>query len=266
MRHVRTGLAATCASLLLFAFPQAGVAVAQDPHGGGDSMEAELRKKAEEISRLMRESEQLLLRITRVDELVARQEEIARRLADLQREPPPTPATTDPAETPEEARARRDRERAELEQQQAEIERRLGELFDRQSQAGKESVAKLIELLASLPSGGGGGGGSRDRPLPQETQREEEQQREQKQEQPKEGREQRDQQERDRRGSEREPEKTADGARIRRIEAWIATLPPALQDRINRNDLSAIPLRYRRLVREYTALRAQREAERTEER
>jgi len=262
MRHVRTGFAATCASLLLFAFPQAGVAVAQDPHGGDSgSMEAELRKKAEEISRLMRESEQLLLSITRVDDLVARQEEIARRLAELQRDPPPTPATTDPAETPEEARARRERERAELEQQNADIRRRLGELFERQSKAGEESVAKLIELLASLPQGGAGG--NRDRPPPQGKQREEEQQKEQKQEQPKAGQDQRDQRNRERRGSEREPEKTADGARIRRIEAWIATLPPALQDRINRNDLSAIPLRYRRLVREYTALRAQREGEGT---
>ena len=37
-------------------------------------------------------------------------------------------------------------------------------------------------------------------------------------------------------------------------------MPPEDVERINRNDFSTIPRRYQQLVREYTALRAQREA------
>jgi hypothetical protein len=50
-------------------------------------------------------------------------------------------------------------------------------------------------------------------------------------------------------------------ARAKRVEAWIARLPPEDQERINRNDFSRVPLQYRRLIEEYTAQRAKREAE-----
>ena len=62
--------------------------------------------------------------------------------------------------------------------------------------------------------------------------------------------------------SAKKPEdKTQDPRRLKQIQAWIARLPPEQLERINRGDLSFIPDRYRRLVREYTALRAKRESE-----
>ena len=64
-------LGTTCLALLLFC----GLATAQDP-----AIREKIKKQMEEISGLMRESERLLLEITRVDRLVKAQEDIARRL------------------------------------------------------------------------------------------------------------------------------------------------------------------------------------------
>ena len=47
-----------------------------------------------------------------------------------------------------------------------------------------------------------------------------------------------------------------------RLLERLRRLPPEEQDRINRNDFSTIPSRYRKLVEEYTTRRAKREAER----
>ena len=60
---------------------------------------------------------------------------------------------------------------------------------------------------------------------------------------------------------DKKPKDETEAARLRRIEAWIARLPPEEQERLSRDDLSGVPARYRRLIREYTALRAKREAE-----
>lgn len=221
----------------------------------GHSPQEEMRRKMEEIAQLMRESERLLLEIAKADRLIAAQEEIVRRLQEL--EPPPSEATGD-----------RDleKEREELRRQQAEIERKLSELLSGQKQRGQSAVERLRELLANLPRmQNQGGGGQQQHKRKSRGKKEEEERLRRKREEKKQNTPQgaRDKRElfKDKQSGSRRPEDKTERARLRRIEAWIARLPPEAQERINRGDLSTIPARYRRLVREYTALRAKREAE-----
>lgn len=223
----------------------------------GQAMEEDLRRRADEIARLMRESERLLLELTRVERLVAAQEDIVRRLRELE---PPTPPGEAGTEDAEERRRRAE----ELRAQQADIERQLQEMLRNQQAAGARTVEELQRLLESLPRGQmpSGSGDSREQRQQSAEERERQERRrqeERKQEQPREQRDKKDLFDRQRRDDERRDSDKADRDRLRRIEAWIARLPPEDQERINRGDLSSIPARYRRLVREYTALRAERE-------
>lgn len=205
------------------------------------SPEEEMKKRMEEIARLMRESEKLLLEITQVDRLVDRQREIVEKLKEL--EPPQQDAA------------------AELKAKQEEIERKIQELFRDQQQKGEMTVKQLEELLRSLPRGGQGQPEhERNKEQRKEEERRLPEREEQKQQQARGPRDQKDP-ERDKTPEGRKPKDEAEAARLRRIEAWIARLPPEEQERLSRNDFSGVPARYRRLIREYTALRAKREGE-----
>ena len=228
-----------------------GVAAAQ-----GSAMKDKVKKQMEEISRLMRDSERLLLELTKVDQVVAAQTEVVDELRKLQEQTPPKDAA---------ARAQREQGKKKLEGRQGELTRKFEEMFKGQKARGERAVYELQELLRNLPRQQNGGGGDSDEKRRRRQQRDRqkqlrEQQREQKQQQNQLG--PRDKRERRELRSERRPrDKTEGAARQRRVEAWIARLPPEDQARINRNDLSTIPTRYRKLVREYTAARAKREAE-----
>lgn len=232
MRHVMT----ICAALLLCG----GFARAQ-----GGAPEEEMKKRMEEIARLMRDSERLLLEITQVDRLIEQQEEIVRKLEAL--EPPPTEAQAE-----------------ELRRKQEEVARKIQELFQGQKQTAELTVKQLEDLLKSLPRGQGHGQGppkdQDKRPQPDEEKRLKDRE-EKKQQQ--ENRGPRDKKDlfKDRPQDGKRPKDDVESARMRRIQAWIARLPPEEQERLSRNDFSGIPARYRRLIREYTALRAKREAE-----
>ena len=226
------------------------VAAAQGPA----DQRAEMEKRMKEITRLMRESEQLLHEMTKVDRVVQRQREIIEELKKLQ-EPPPNA----------DARARQaaQQQREKLEKKQKETEERIRKLFEGQKSASDMSVQELVKLLKSLPRNSSQGQG---KPQPKnQKQRDREREREQqlrnrekqKQLSPREKREQ----EKKRRAEEERRKKETEATRLARMEAWITRLPPEVQDRINRNDFSAIPLRYRRLVQQYTEARAKREAE-----
>jgi hypothetical protein len=227
-----------------------GFAAAQD-----SALREKLQKQMEEISRLMRDSEGKLLEMTRVDTIVEAQSRIVDELQKLLDQPPP--ATNAAAEE-------REKQRQELEEQQEEITRKLKEMFEGQERSAGQTVKELQELLRNLPRQRHGQGGKPDDKMKRKRQRQDRQKRlrnrdEKTQEEPRSPREKREQK-RDPRTGKRAKDDTEAGARLRRIEAWIARLPPEDQERINRNDFSTIPPRYQRLVREYTALRAQREA------
>ena len=215
----------------------------------GQNMRAEMRKRMEEISRLMRESERLLLEITRVDRLVAKQQAIVRELEKL--EPPKTPKKDDPASAARQQKAEK------LRKQQAEAARRLAELFDGQKKRGERTVFELGQLLKNWPKERRQGQGQpQNKSRKEQEKRLREKQKEQQQKSPPGepcglpgG------------GKKRPEDKKQASHALHVIEAWIAKLPPKQQERITRGDLSDIPPRYRRLVREYTALRAKREAE-----
>ena len=227
-----------------------GFAAAQD-----SALRAKLQKQMEEISRLMRDSEGKLLEMTRVDTIVEAQARIVDELQKLLDQPPPaTKAATE----------EREKRRQELEEQQEEIAKKLRDMFEGQEQSAGQTVKELQELLRNLPRQRHGQGGKPDDKTKGPRQKQDRQKRlrdrdEKKQEEPRSPREKREQK-RDPRTGKRAKDDTQAGARLRRIEAWIARLPPEDQERINRNDFSTIPPRYQRLVREYTALRAQREA------
>jgi len=250
---------AILAALLL----AAGNAAAQE-----NAMVEKLRKQAEEVARLMRESERMLLEITRVDRMVETQEQIVDELRKLV---PPEPPPEGAAGGADEETARK---RQQLEEKQAELSRRLEHMLSGQKQSAEMTVKQLEELLRSLPrqQSQQQGQGDRDqKPKSSDEERErrlreKREQEKQQQQQPRSPREKGANQKDPKMRGEKRPEQDTQAARMRRIEAWIARLPPEEQERINRNDFSNIPLRYRRLVEEYTAERAKREAERDAER
>ena len=234
-----------------------GLAAAQ-----GEDIKEKIKKQMEEISRLMRDSERRLLELTRVDRIAAQQQEIVERLDKL---------LPDPERSPEQA-ADAEKQRDELEKKQTELQRKLDELKETQRKAGELSVEELKKLLRSLPRQQQQGQGQGEDKKQQERRRErekrlrEQREREQREQQMRRGGEQEKKEQPEQRTGGRKPESdTEQAARMKRIQAWIARLPPEEQARIARNDFSSIPMRYRRLVREYTALRAKREAERAEE-
>lgn len=233
-----------------------GLAAAQD-----SSLREKLRKQMEEISRLMRDSEGKLLEMTRLETIVEAQQHIVEELEKLLQQPPAESSA---------AAEQREQHRRQLEAQQKEIARKLEEIFEGQDKSAHRTVEELQELLRSLPRQRHGQG-QPDENEKRKQQRQDRQKhlrkdrQERTQEQPRDPRDKREQK-RDTRTGKRPKDPTDAASRLRRIEAWIARLPPEDQERINRNDFSTIPPRYQRLVREYTALRAQREAQDKEER
>lgn len=233
-----------------------GLAAAQE-----SSLKEKLKKQMEAISRLMRDSEDKLLEMTRLETIAEAQEQIVAELEKLLQQPP---AASDAA------REQREKRRQELEAQQSEIARKLKEIFEGQEKSAQQTVKELQELLRSLPRQRHGQG-QPDEKKNRKKQQQDRQKRlrkerqERTQEQPRHPRDKREQR-RDTRTGKRPKDQSEAASRLRRIEAWIARLPPEDQERINRNDFSTIPPRYQRLVREYTALRAQREAKEEAER
>jgi hypothetical protein len=244
-------------TLLLLA--GAGIATAQEDAG---DVRRKLEKQMEEITRLMRDSERHLLELTRVDRVATEQAGIVERLKKLLDEPPPPDG---------DAAAAREQKKQELEREQAEIQRRIQALMENQKRLGELSAEQLRKLLRELPrqnspnpQGGGdekkNGGGKE--PKDREKQKEQGEQ-EQRQEPDRSREKQPDRPRLENEKNESKPRDESEQARrLRRVEAWIAHLPPEEQARISRNDFSNIPRRYRKLVQEYTALRAKREAER----
>ncbi len=236
----------------------AGIAAAQQ-----GATEDAIRKQAAEISRLMRESERLLLEITRVDRLVETQKQVEEELKKLL---PPEQEGGGGAGGEEAAQKRR-----ELESKHQELSRRIEEMLAGEKEKAKLAVQQLEELLKQLPrqqqqqqqSGGQGDPNQQEREKRLKDREEEER----KQHQPQSGQQQqpRDPKDRSQRPEKRPPPEDPAAARLRRVEAWIARLPPEDTERINRNDFSRVPLRYRPLVAEYTALRAKRAAEKESE-
>ena len=247
MRTVKYAFAA-----LLFA---SSMAMAQ-----GQNMREEMRKKMEEISKLMRESERLLLEITRIDRLVERQADIVRKLKELEQpNKPPPPAGS--------AAAKERQEKIEdLKKKQAEAMEKLGKLFDGQKKRGEGAARELQNLLKNWPKKKNGGQQSdpqkdKKKKQKQRDQRDKKDELKNRSEQPDQPRDKKDLFKKKPERGKKPPDKKQ-AARIRsQIEAWITRLPPDQLERINRGDLSFIPQRYRRLVREYTARRAKREAE-----
>ncbi|MGH7162664.1 MAG: hypothetical protein ACREID_04210, partial [Planctomycetota bacterium] len=76
----------------------------------------DVKKKLEEIADLMRQSERLLLEITQIDRVVESQDEIVRKLKELEDDAPRSPAAAPPPADEERERARR-----ELQEKQAEV-------------------------------------------------------------------------------------------------------------------------------------------------
>jgi len=241
-----------------------------EQHGGAGA--EDIGKKMAEISRLMRESERLLLEMTKIEQIVAQQRRVVEQLEKLK-----TPKQDDPAggtqqeqDQQKQDQAQRQeaekKQREQLLQKQAELRRKLEDLFKNQDSASSGSVAALEELLRNLPTGRGQGGGSGP-PQPQQSGNEKKKKAQEKKQNEKKGEKEknkkdkpRDGETRDEKREEKEREKES---QIDRIEAWIARLPRAQLEAINRNDYSSFPPRYRRLLREYTRRRAKREAEDT---
>jgi len=229
------------------------LATAQDH----SSIQEKIKKQMEEITQLMRESERWLLEMTQVDRVVNTQEEIVEEMKKLLDKEPPNM-------TPEQ-RAQRQQQKQQLEQKQTETVRKLDEMLKGQEQSADMTVKQLQELLRNLPRQQQQGQGQgdqkkkkRNKPNPEKQLKEEQKERTQKQ--PKDPRQKKDDPKHTR-GSKERKQDTEQARRRKLIEAWIARLPPEDQARINRNDFSTIPSRYRQLVEEYTTRRAKREAE-----
>jgi hypothetical protein len=238
----------------------AGIAGAQQ-----ESVEEKLRQQVAEISRLMRESERLLLEITRVDRLVEAQKQVEEELKKLI---PPDQGGEGGAGAEERAQ-----QRQQLESKHDEISQRLEEMLKSEREKADLTVAQLQELLNTLPRQQqqmqGTPSGEKEPKSAEEREKRlrEREEEDRKQHQPQSPRQQKDEQKDKRQPDTRKPQAPEDtaAARVKRVEAWIARLPPEDQERINRNDFSRIPIQYRRLVEEYTAQRAKREAEKEPE-
>jgi len=246
----------------LFAFLTLGLLAAAPAHAQHQQMQQEIRKKMSEISNLMRESERLLLEMTKIDRLVEQQRSIVEELEKLK--PPEQPAEAQASPEEQEQEEARRQKREELEKRQREVRERLEKLFESQDQAAQASVSALEKLLRELPRQQGGqmpqNDPQRDRNRPGEPDREEKKQNPTAKEQPGEQQPKKERDEAKRLEEQKKKEEQEKSARLARIEAWIATLPPAQAERISKNDFSGFPPRYRRLLREYTRLRAEREA------
>lgn len=242
--------------ILITVLATAGFAAAQQ-----EAIEEKLRQQVAEISRLMRESERLLLEITRVDRLVEAQKQVEDELKKLI---PPEQGGAGGGGGDERAQERRQQ----LESRHGEIAGRLEEMLKNEREKSAQTVQQLRELLENLPrqeqQGQGPSQESKQQPsqAEQEKRLREREEQERKQHQPRSPRDQRDQKDKQRRDdrNQRLPEDPS-AAVTKRVEAWIAKLPPEEQERINRNDFSRIPIQYRALVEEYTAQRAKREAQ-----
>ena len=231
-------LGTTCLALLLCC----GLATAQE-----SALREKIKKQMEEISGLMRESERLLLAITRIDRLVKAQEDIARKLKEL--DPPREQA--DAAATA--------KQRNDLENKQQDIQRKLQELFSGQQQSAEKAAEQLQKLLLTLPRKMQHQQQRRNKPdKKRREQRNLSERKEKKQNNPNKPRNPKDKFKP--RGADKRKKQAAENAAVSRIEAWMATLPPEDLERLNRGDYSMIPQRYRRLIGEYTARRAKRES------
>jgi len=229
----------------------AGFAAAQQ-----GAVEEALRRQAAEVSRLMRESEKLLLEITRVDRLVEAQRKVEEDLKKLL--PPPQEGGAAGGEAEQ-------GKREELERQHQEIDRRLEEMLAGERESANRAVQQLEELLRQLPrQQQQQGSGEQGDPTKQEREKRlrDKEEQERKQHQPQSGKQEpRDPKDPKQRSDRKPREEGPAAARRDRVEAWIANLPPEDRERINQNDFSRVPLRYRKLVEEYTAQRAKRAAE-----
>jgi hypothetical protein len=256
----------SAAAMLAVAFILLG-SVAIPARAQGHSQTAEIKKKMEDISRLMRESERLLLEMTMIDRLVEQQRRVIEELKKLEtpKEEQPSEATPqkDPKADPNQEQAAEKQMRDDLVKKQRELRKKLEDLFKNQDAASKMSVTQLEELLRNLPSGGGGGHSrmpTRKKPNgdPKPQEGEEKKQRDKKGKEQKGDEKPQDGETRD----DQKPEsKRNKDAQANHIQVWIARLPRAQQERISRGDFSGFPSRYRRLLREYTRRRAKREAE-----
>jgi hypothetical protein len=223
-----------------------------------------------EISKLMRESERLLLEMTMIDRLVEQQRRVVSELEKLEPPREEQPAGSDAGGEPQRTEQQQREEKAkrdELRAKQQELRRRLEDLFRNQDDASRQSVEQLEKLLRNLPRGGGGmGEGPPDQKKPSGPEPEDDaKKKEREQNDPKQGEERREptpeEQRRSQEERKREEEKQNAQSRLAIMDAWMARLPPAQLERISRNDFSGFPPRYRRLLREYTQLRAKQEAE-----
>jgi hypothetical protein len=230
----------------------AGIAAAQQ-----GATEDEIRKQAAEVSRLMRESERLLLEITRVDRLVESQKQVEEELKKLL----PPEQGGEGALGAEEAAQKRQQ----LETKHQELAKRIEEMLAGEKEKANLTVQQLEELLKQLPrqqqQGGGGQGDPKSGEREKRLKDREEEERKQHQPQQQQQQKPRDPKDPQKRTEKRPPAEDPAASRRDRVQAWIAKLPPEEQERINRNDFTRIPLRYRRLVEEYTAQRAKRAAE-----
>jgi hypothetical protein len=232
----------------------AGLAAAQQ-----QSIEDKIRQQAAEVSRLMRESERLLLEMTRVDRLVATQKQVEEELKKLL--PPEQGGQAQGG-----ADAQQQAKRQELEAKHQEISQQLEEMLKSEKEQGALAVERIQDLLKMLPRDqqqtSGSPGDSKDQ-QEREKQLRDQDEKERKQHQPRSEKDQQPQPRNQEQRSDQMPKPPEGGAasRLQRAEAWVAHLPPEEQERINRNDLSRVPLRYRKLIEEYTAHRAKREAD-----
>ena len=229
----------------------AGIAAAQQ-----GATEDAIRKQAAEVSRLMRESERLLLEITRVDRLVESQKQVEEELKKLL----PPEQGGEGAPGGEEAAQKRQQ----LEAKHQELAQRIEEMLAGGKEKANLTVEQLEELLRKLPRQQQQQGAGRPDPDPEEREKrlKDRQDDEKKQHQPQSGQQQKPRDPKDQQRPEKRPRPEDPAASRRdRVEAWIAKLPPEDQERINRNDFTRVPLRYRPLVEMYTVQRAKRAAE-----
>jgi len=219
----------------------------------GEDPREEIRKKMEEISTLMRESEQLLLELSKVDRLVQSQQEVVEKLRELDDSPPPAGQ----AES-----TQRDEQRRNLQESQEKIRQKLAELTEGQQKRGEQLVRSIEELLRSLPRSRQPSSQPSPEPRGEREREKRDPQDNREQKQPSAGDpEKRPRSERERRPGEKKPEEDfGSPENLKRIEVWIARLPPEEKERLLHGDLSHVPTRYRPFIEAYTIARAKREA------